>query len=198
MGFILSSSDLEKVKLFKEQMDDTFIQTTDFYQLVITESIGIENLTPEDIYDYINEIESIDESVLQENSNENGSGLISAALGVSSSTATTLLRNPQSAAVIFRALRDKLEEQEDRLERTNAEKRGIVASLVYTIKKAIIWMINKFKEIKDDVADTIHNRPFGTSTAKRDYEWIKKHSDRWMSGNTGWYHAGDDSTPIAQ
>jgi len=197
MNYVLTSSDLQKVKLLKEQMDDTFIRTTDFYQLVITECIGIENLTPEDIHDYIEEIESIDESVLQE-SDENGPGLVGRALGLSSNMAANLMRDPKSASVIFRALRDKLEESQDRLQRANAEKRGLIASLVYTIKKAIIWIINKFKEIKDDVMDTVYNRPMGTSSAKRDYEWLKKHSDGWMSGNTGWYHAGDNSTPIAQ
>ena len=197
MGYILNSSDLQKVKLLKEQMDDTFIRTTDFYQVVITECIGIENLTPEDIHDYIIEIESIDESILQESS-ENGPSLISAALGVSSTTATALMRDPKSASILFRALRDKLEESQDRLQRANAEKRGLIASIVYTIKKAIIWLINKFKEIKDDASDTLADRPLGASSAKRDYEWLKNHSDKWMSGNTGWYHAGDNSTPIAQ
>jgi hypothetical protein len=191
MRYVLNSSDLKRVEELKEQMDDTFITNGSFYQLVITESIGIDNLVPEDIYDYIQEINSIDESVLQE-SQENGSSLISKALGVSRHTATNLMRDPRSASVVFRALRDKLEEQEDRLERTNAEQRGLIASIIYNIKKAILWMIKTFKDIKDDVSDTIHNHPVGAAQAKRDYEWIKNNTDKWMAGNTGWFHIDND------
>ena len=191
MRYVLNSSDLKRVEELKEQMDDTFITNGSFYQLVITESIGVNNLVPEDIYDYIQEINSIDESVLQE-SQENGSSLISKALGVSRHTATNLMRDPRSASVVFRALRDKLEEQEDRLERSNAEQRGLISTIVYNIKKAILWMIKTFKEIKDDVSDTIHNRPVGAAQAKRDYEWIKNNTDKWMAGNTGWFHIDND------
>lgn len=193
----LTPSEMKRVEQLKESMDDLSIQSGAFYHMVVTETIGVENLTLEDLHDNICEIENIDVSTLQEADDTNGVKMVGMALGVSSATAANLMRNPRSASVLFRALRDKLEESEDRLQRANAESRGLIASIVYSIKKAIVWLVNKFKEVKDDILDTVHDRPLGASQAKRDYEWIKKNTDKWMSGNTGWYHV-NDHMPTAQ
>lgn len=124
---------------------------------------------------------------LNESADDEGITAIGAALGITKYTAGKLVKEPRSAKVLFRALRDKLEEMESRRARARAEEGGFIATVIYTIKQAIAWLVKKFKDLRDTVVDAWNDREAGSSQAKRDYIWLMNKNVDYVANNSKWW-----------
>lgn len=118
---------------------------------------------------------------------EDGPSLIGAALGFGKHRAKKLIRDPKTASVCLRALRDKYEEVQFTAARAKAEKRGFFATILFTIKKAMYWIIKKFGDMKDSFFDLIKGRKENSSKAKRDYIWLTNQNNMYLANNTDWF-----------
>lgn len=159
------------------------------FQYKIAELILGECATLEDIQIISNDIKKTTFPLdnLNESSDEEGLTAIGAALGVTKYTAAKLIKEPKSASIIFRALRDKMEEMESRKARARAEESGLIATIIYTIKQAMAWLVKKFKDLRDTVVDAWHDREGGSSQAKRDYVWLMNKNIDYMANNSKWW-----------
>lgn len=117
--------------------------------------------------------ENIKNYSLNEDADEEGSSLIRSAFGCDTKTANSFLQDSKRAGICLRALRDKYEEISWQASRDKAEKRGFWATVLWTIKKAMSWILRTFQDLKDDFFDLIKDRPENFSKGKRDYEWLK-------------------------
>ena len=160
------------------------------FQFKLAELLLGDNATIDSIKEVSDEIKKTDLnslSIVESTTDDEGLTLVGAALGVTKHNAEKLIQTPKSAKVIFRALRDKLEESENRAKRARAEEGGLISTIIYTIKQAMTWLVNKFKDLKDYISDSIHDREYGTSQAKRDYVWLLNRNVDYMSNNAKWW-----------
>ena len=159
------------------------------FQHKMAEFILGESGTLEDIYLVSKDIKDTTFPLdnLNESSDDEGLTAIGAALGVTKYTAGKLVKEPKSASILFRALRDKLEEMESRRARARAEESGFIATVIYTIKQAMTWLVKKFKDLRDTVVDAWHDREGGSSQAKRDYIWLMNKNVDYMANNSKWW-----------
>lgn len=193
MVILLNENDLIWIKNFKNNIIPS-IQNETFHTIVINEIFNTKNLLPENIHYLINEFKNyrLNESI----DTNKGLEYVSKALGVSKNVAIGMLQNPKNAARTFRAIREKLEECEDIENRARAEKKGFLATIIYTLKKALYWMINTFQDLKDYVLDSaIDSRQEGAAQAKRDFKWINKYNEKYMDRTFQWYNDADKTTP---
>ena len=162
-----------------DRLNEALLNNT-LYDFVIIECFGIENLLPEDILRYKQEI-------IQEANNsqdDKGEKLVASALNLTKNTVSNYLKDTRNSSKLFAALRNKLDEVEDKQYRARSEERGFLAMLIYTIKSAMKWMISKFQDLKDYVVDTVKDRPEGYSSARRNYKYLsKKGSNFFFSGD---------------
>jgi hypothetical protein len=80
-------------------------------------------------------------------------------------------------------LNEKEREEEDKLAKAEADKKGIISKVIYYIKKVIRWLKRKLLRIKDRVSDFVHKKPTGFSAAVRG---AKENMERGAkSGNLG-------------
>ena len=173
----------EEYKQYIADIDDRLnkaLLNNTLYDFVIIECFGIENLLPEDILRYKQEI-------IQEANNsqdDKGEKLVASALNLTKNTVSNYLKDTRNSSKLFAALRNKLDEVEDKQYRARSEERGFLAMLIYTIKSAMKWMISKFQDLKDYVVDTVKDRPEGYSSARRNYKYLsKKGSNFFFSGD---------------
>lgn len=184
-----TKEELTRAHAFSEQIED-LIRNGRFESVLAEELLG-----PYALPDYIVAISSDIRSTrvpstgfLESSfSDDEGPSLMNAALGVTKSQAQKLIKDPKTASVLFRSLRDKLEEMEDKKTRAAAEEHGFIATVIYTIKRAMHWLIKKFNDIRDDFLDMMAERPAGSSRTKRDYNWLKNKELDYLVNNTSWY-----------
>ena len=184
----LLPSDMERVKAFTEQIETLVKQNR--LEFAIAEQLLGEEAYPDTILPIAESIQAtrpIEGSLLEAMSNEDGPSLIQGALNVTKSQAQKFLKDPKTASVLFRSLRDKLEEMEDKKVRAAAEEHGFIATVIYTIKKAMTWLIKKFHDLKDDFKDMIAERPAGSSRTKSDYLFIRNKEEDYLANNTDWF-----------
>lgn len=127
------------------------------------------------IPEYILEVsEDIKSVLLTENADrDEGQTLLGNVFNVDKKTANDLVSDSKKAGICLRALRDKYEEIKFKESRTSAENRGFLATLLWTIKQAMYWIIKRFGDLKDEVTDLLLNNPEHTSRTKRDLSWFK-------------------------
>lgn len=157
------------------------------FQFKLAELLLAESATLEALHTISKDIGNTTDQISVAEAAESGPEIIGASLGIDKSMAEKLTKDPKTARVAFRALRDKLEEMEDRARRARAEESGFITTVIYTIRQALIWLVKKFKDIKDDVMDMIHDREVGSSQAKRDYVWLINKNVDYMSQNAKWW-----------
>lgn len=119
---------------------------------------------------------------------DDGFNLMRSALNIGKAEARKFVADPKSAGKCLRALRDKYEDIYFKSQRARAEDRGFFATVLYTIKKAIYWLVKKFQDLKDSVIDLFKDRPEYSSRTKRDYLWLRDQEDQWLANNTYWYN----------
>ena len=115
-----------------DRLNEALLNNT-LYDFVIIECFGIENLLPEDILRYKQEI-------IQESNNsqdDKGEKLVASALNLTKNTVSNYLKDTRNSSKLFAALRNKLDEVEDKQYRARSEERGFLAMLIYTIKSAM-------------------------------------------------------------
>lgn len=129
---------------------------------------------PEYILEISEDIKSIDISSLTEDADrDEGQTLLGNIFNVDKKTANDLISSPKKAGICLRALRDKYEEIKFKESRTAAENRGFLATLLWTIKQAMYWIVKRFGDLKDEITDLLNNNPENTSRTKRDLAWFK-------------------------
>ncbi len=184
-----SKHELQKAKVFCEQIEDLVRQGR--FEYVLAEQLLGRYAYPDAIISLSHEIKStqlpVGRSWLLESSDDEGPSLVSSVLGIGKAKAKMFLKDPRTAHVLFRSLRDKLEEMQDKKERAAAEEHGFIATIIYTIKKAMRWIIKKFNDLKDDFMDMMAERPAKSSQTKRDYNWITNKGKDYLINNTSWY-----------
>lgn len=180
MAYLLSQKEVLEYNKIKEDMNIA-IEENRLLDWVITESYGADNILPEEIYTVRNQLESIKES-----NEDDGPTLISMILGLAKNKVDKTIKSPEKSSVILRALKEKLLEVKDKEERAKAADRGLFSTLIYTIKKAILWLISKFKDLKDDAYDTIYDKPVGYSKAKRDYKDVTAMGNGYITNKADW------------
>lgn len=184
-----SKKEVEKARFFSEQIEDLVRQGR--FEYVLAEQLLGKYAYPDAVMSLSQEIKSTqlpkDGHWLLESAKEDGPTLISAAIGISKYTAKQLVKDPTTAHILFRSLRDKLEEMKYKKERSNAESHGFIAMIIHTIKRAMRWIIKKFNDIKDDFMDIMAERPPKSSQTKRDYNWITDTGKDYLINNTDWY-----------
>lgn len=136
----------------------------------ISEALLGDRATPESIFILSEQISHFNEDAEE----DNGASLIKSAFGCDTKTAHSFLQDSKRAGICLRALRDKYEEMKFAESRAKAENRGFFATVLWTIKRAIYWILRTFSDLKDDFFDLIKDRPENFSKGKRDYEWLKK------------------------
>ena len=188
-----TKEDLQQIEILKESLNENNITYT------IAETLLGEYALPEYILEISDEMKSIplneyEYKYFDFNSpdtvyrtDEDGPSLIGAVLGAGKHTAKKFVKDPKSAGVCLRALRDKYEEVQFKAARAKAEQRGFFATVLYTIKKAMYWIIKKFADLKDDFLDLIKGRPENASKTKRDYLWLRNQEDSYLARNTDWF-----------
>ena len=192
MVLILNEEDYNIIDKIKDSIIPS-IEYDTFYHDIVTEVFDEKFLLPDEIMNLGNEIKNVR---LSESAGDKGPDYVAAALGVSKRAAIGMMQNPKNAARVFRALREKLEECEDQEMRAKAERKGFLATVIYTIKKAIAWIVKTFQDLKDYVLDSaIDSRREGAAQAKRDYKWINKYGERYMDKTFGWYNDADQNIP---
>lgn len=189
----LSKEDVAKAKELKESLNENSITYN------IAEALLGEYATPEYILEISEEMKAIPLNEFEYKyfdfkhpdtvyrNDDDGPTFIGAALGFGKHTAKKFVRDPKTAGVCLRALRDKYEEIEFKSARARAEDRGFFATILYTIKKAMYWIVKKFGDLKDDFLDLIKGRPENASRAKRDYIWLRNQEDSYLARNTDWF-----------
>lgn len=184
----------DQTQTFYEHIEDLIKENR--FELVLAERILGEYAIPDYIYEVANDIKdthvpkdfsSILESSDSSTKDEEGPSLINGALGITKSQARKFLKDPKTASVLFRSLRDKLEEMEYKKDRAKAEDHGFIAMVIFTIKRAIMWLVSKFKDIRDDFLDMMADRPAGASRTKRDYNYVMSKQRDYLIKNTDWY-----------
>lgn len=193
MTIIFNENDLQWIKEFKNNIIPS-IQNDTFFTNIINEVFDKKFLLPEENHILINKIKNfkLTESV----DTNKGADYIATALGVSKRMAIGMLQNPKNAARTFRALREKLEHCEDLENRARAEHKGFLATVIYTIKKAMTWLINTFQDLKDYILDSvIDSRQEGAAQAKRDFQWINRYNERYMDRTFQWYNDAEKPVP---
>ena len=194
MVILLHESDLEQIEMFKDSIED-HIKGGTFYSMIVEAAFGIENLLPEEILNLSKEISNIRLNEAYYNPYENqkiprvkdGPSFVAASLGIAKREALKQLNDPKKVSMIFRSLREKLEDMEDRERRAKAENKGFLAMVVYTIRQALAWLAKTFADIKDYVIDSVTDRPEYAAKAKRDFKWISDYSGRYLANHTDWY-----------
>ena len=176
--------EVERAREFVSDIE-TMVENGMFYRNMAQYILG-ESAIPDTVFPLAREIE---ETEINESSSsmEDGYDITSHALGISKSATKKFLADPQSASILFRSLRDKLEEMEWKKKRETAEKSGLLSTIIHTIKKAMAWILKKFNDIKDDVMDALKERPAGSSRAKRDYIWLQNKEIDYLANNTPWF-----------
>lgn len=173
MVLLLNENDLQWIKEYKNNIISSINNDT-FYINLINEVFDNTKLLPEDIHTLIEKVKYFNESTVDQ-----GAEYIAQSLNVDKKTAMDLLKDPKNAAKAFRAIREKLEECEDAENRATAENKGFLATVIYTLKKALHWLVKTFQDVKDYVLDTaISSRKEGEARAKRDFKWINKYNER--------------------
>ena len=183
----------DHTQTFYEQIEDLIKDNR--FELALAEKILGENAIPDYIYEVAYDIKDTYvpknfRSILESNASSNddeGPSLINGALGITKSQARKFLKDPKTASVLFRSLRDKLEEMEYKKDRAKAEDHGFIAMVIFTIKRAIMWILNKFKDLRDDFLDMMADRPAGSSRTKRDYNYVMNKQRDYLVNNTDWY-----------
>lgn len=150
----------------------------------ISEALLGDRATPESIFILSEQISHFNEDAEE----DNGASLIKSAFGCDTKTAHSFLQDSKRAGICLRALRDKYEDIYFKSQRARAEDRGFFSTILYTIKRAIYWIIKKFQDLKDSVVDIIKDRPEYSSRTKRDYLWLRDQEDNWLAHNTYWYN----------
>ena len=165
----------------------------------IAETLLGENATPELILEISEEMKAIplneyeykyfdfNKADTTYTTDEDGPSIIGALFGFSKHTAKKFVKDPKTAGMCLRALRDKYEEVSFKEARAKAEHRGFFATVLYTIKKAMYWIVKKFADLKDDFLDLIKGRPENASRTKRDYNWLRNAEDHYLANNTDWF-----------
>lgn len=192
LRFTLQPSREEEARahVFTEQIED--LVRTNRFESALAEYLLGENALPDYIVALSHDIKTTtipNRGFLESSFNDRneGSSLISGALGVTQHQASKMINDPKTASVLFRSLRDKLEEAYDKKLRAKAEDHGFIATVIYTIKRAMYWLMKRFKDVKDDFHDYMADRPAGSSRAKRDFLWLADKGDRYLSQNASWY-----------
>lgn len=178
------------VHAFTEQIEDLI--RTDRFESALAEYLLGENALPDYIVALSHDIKSTtipNKGFLESSFDDSreGPSLISGILGVTKHQASKMINDPKRASILFRSLRDKLEDAYDKKLRAKAEDHGFIATVIYTIKKAMCWLLNRFKDLKDDFHDYMADRPAGSSRAKRDYLWLRDKEERYLAQNADWY-----------
>lgn len=189
----LNKEDLLRAKQIQHSLNENSITYN------IAEILLGENATPEYILEISEEMNNIpinefeyrywdySKPATKYETDEDGPSIIGAALGFGKHQAKKFVKDPKTAGVCLRALRDKYEEIKFKEARSKAEKRGIFATILYTIRRAMYWIIEKFKDLKDDFMDLIKDRPENSSKTKRDYIWLRNAEDSYLANNTDWF-----------
>ena len=180
-----SSEELKKAQAFSEQIENLVANKR--FEIVFAEQVLGDQALP----DYIMEVSADLKNTYVPNTFleqvEDGPTLMQGALNITKSQAQKYLKDPKTASVLFRSLRDKLEDMEDKKRRASAEEHGFIATVIYTIKRAMYWLIKKFNDVRDDFLDMTAERPAHSSQAKRDYNWLMNRQRDYMIQNTDWY-----------
>lgn len=185
-----SKEEIEKARLFSEQIEDLVRQGR--FEYVLAEQILGKYAYPDAIMSLSQEIKYTQPPkdgrwLLESIEEDDEPSLISGVLNISKRKAKMFLKDPKTAHVLFRSLRDKLEEMQDKKERASAEEHGFIAMVIHTIKKAMRWLIKKFNDIRDDFMDMMAERPAKSSQTKRDYNYITNKGQDYLIHNTSWY-----------
>ena len=168
MEGIFTDKDLKECALLEDNIFD-YVRTGSLNYRLIEHCFGAENLLPDDIIALENEIVHESDNIPYDTE---GDYLMQASLQLSPKETAVMAKDPKKIATAFRALRNKLEEAEDRQKRANAESKGFLATVIYTIKRAMNWILKKFHDIKGYILDSVHERPEGYSQTFRDLKWI--------------------------
>lgn len=181
-----TKQEFAEAQAFSEQIEG--LVRNGRFETALAERLLGENALPDYIVSVGAEIRntSLPQTGLLESSDD-GPSLASAALGITKRQAQKFMNDPKTAHVLFRSLRDKLEEMEDKKARAAAEDHGFIATVIYTIKKAMHWLIKKFNDLRDDFLDMMAERPVKSSQTKRDYNWLKNKEVDYLANNTSWY-----------
>lgn len=184
-----TQKELQEIKDLETSFNDNNIS------FMVAQYLLGENALPDTIMELKKEIDntSIDEAYRFEYypdypGEEEGFSILGSVLKVGKKEAHRLVADPRSAGKCLRALRDKYEDIYFKSQRARAEDRGFFSTILYTIKRAIYWIIKKFQDLKDSVVDIIKDRPEYSSRTKRDYLWLRDQEDNWLAHNTYWYN----------
>lgn len=151
-----------------------------------------ENTIPEEINSVINEISKFTtEKFIRKNSSDIAD-LTSRFINIGKAKLNYTLKDPVRAAKVLGALRNKYLEIDDRRKRARAEDLGVFATILYTIKKCIKWVVLKIQDLKDDFNDAAMNKPEGYSRAKRYYNDVHKYSLKYLAPDASYLIEPDD------
>ena len=151
-----------------------------------------ENTIPEEINSVINEITKFTtEKFIRKNSSDIAD-LTSRFINIGKAKLNYTLKDPVRAAKVLGALRNKYLEIDDRRKRARAEDLGVFATILYTIKKCIKWVVLKIQDLKDDFNDAAMNKPEGYSRAKRYYNDVHKYSLKYLAPDASYLIEPDD------
>ena len=154
----------EDIQLVEEDYIDTeldqAIQEDRLIEYILEDLYG-NNLTLEEQFTYKQEILS----------EEVGAKQIAGLIGVSPESLDNMV-SVQAITDKIDRLNNKEREAEAKLERSRAEEKGKLATLIHIIKQAIQWLKRKLLRIKDSAMDMIRRSPNGYHAAVRGYKEV--------------------------
>lgn len=185
-SYILTPLDAIEIKGFYDKITEA-IEQDRLLEYVVETAYGSNNILPDQV---VSIVKSINES--KENPYDDSTGvkvlrtLFKGTKATGKYAIDGVLKDPTIASRFLRALKLKLKNAEDMEARAKANQRGFFATVVYTIKKAILWLVNKFRDLKDTVLDAIEDKQSGYHQARRDYQDLHSLTLRAASRNADW------------
>lgn len=185
-SYILTPLDAIEIKGFYDKITEA-IEQDRLLEYVVETAYGSNNILPDQV---VSIVKSINEA--KENPYDDSTGvkvlrtLFKGTKATGKYAIDGVLKDPTIASRFLRALKLKLKNAEDMEARAKANQRGFFATVVYTIKKAILWLVNKFRDLKDTVLDAIEDKQPGYHQARRDYQDLHSLTLRAASRNADW------------
>lgn len=151
-----------------------------------------EETIPEEIHSVINEISTFTTERFIRKNSKDIADITSSLINIGKEKLNYTLKDPVRAARVLGALRQKYMDIDDKRKRARAEELGVFATILYTIKKCINWVVLKIQDLKDDFKDATMNKPEGYSRSKRYYNDVHKYSIRYLAPDASYLIEPDD------
>lgn len=140
---------------------------------------GINNILPETILETRDEINSIPLSYINEafkivnnDPDEEIKNDIADTIGIDNDSIEKMSTDQNALGKLIHVMKNKINEAEREKNKIADSKRGFLANLIVTLKRCLIWLIEKLKMVGRVGIDIISGKKIGTTQLKADFNYV--------------------------